>query len=294
MRWTLVWAILIAGGCASSTVVYRDERVYCEHEGYHSDPHALFVPSPSELDLDLMGGLDPVESARVEAYVAAVESGRERQAGLLRQVARSLPACQRAYYEHEPGPRWDQETFVRQQRTIERAYRAALLHYEQALLVDLRSGRAAFWVRLRDLFRLAARHAHEIVWRRIASAGDEGGPLTPSWTASEEVSGLLNRLVRRLDSGVLDEETTQKLLADNGFKTLLRGVRRAWALGPRDPASLVKALKRWRRSEQVRPRDELRGLAEGAEGYRNRALDAALDATLSAERAREAAPREAR
>lgn len=294
--WVLALAASLVWGCASSD---REEGlVWCEHEGMWSEPHPVRVASPDPLDLDLIGGADPRETARVEAYAAALAAGAERNEGLLVYVSAWLPPCQGAYYEGRSRelPTWDEESWSEEQRAIEVAYRSALAVYEPALLADLERGHPALWQRLADVFRLGRRQASEVAWRKLGDSARGGRRLRLSFSEADSLADDLTQRLCSLDSGRIRPATVEHYLSDWGFKELMRSVRRTWRLAGADPRPLTRALKRWRRRAQAtdpEAPESLEALSQGAERYRDRALDAALEATLAAEESRAAAPAKA-
>ena len=288
--WVLGLAACVSLGCASPS---REERgqVWCEHEGWWSTPHSLGPSEPEPLDLDLIGGDDPAETKLIEAYAAALEAGQERNAGLLPQVAASLPRCQGEYYlkRGQGAPAWDREAWRELQGSIESAYSAVLSSYEAALLRDIDSHQRAIWQRLADLVRLARRQASEAAWRTLADSFLEGKRLRTGFQQAERIQEEFTQLLYSLDAGKTPESTAQRFFSDARFKELLQAVRRIWALAGRDSRALTRSFKNWRRRALTRepdPVESLEALSLGAERYRDRALDAALDATLSAEGAR--------
>ena len=138
------------------------------------------------------------------------------------------------------------------QGSIESAYSAVLSSYEAALLRDIDSHQRAIWQRLADLVRLARRQASEAAWRTLADSFLEGKRLRTGFQQAERIQEEFTQLLYSLDAGKTPESTAQRFFSDARFKELLQAVRRIWALAGRD----------------------------------SRALDAALDATLSAEGAR--------
>lgn len=288
-QWAITVLLTLAAGCAS--VSERGEgQAWCAHERYWGPPHSLDLPEPDDLDLDLVGGLDPRDLRLVEAYAAALHSGSRRNRGLVVYVAEKLPDCQAAYYAREEGPWWNFQAWVGHQRAIDAAYLALLEHYEAEFLQDLARGAPALWIRLGDVFRIAKRNAPEVAWRTLGRSALKGGKLKLAWREAEQAREEFDEVLWRLRSGVVGEEDLKHFLRDDGFKELLAGVRRAWRLAGRESGAVVLALKSWRRREQTLPQPKKESLAEvsrGAERYRDRALDAALDATLAAEGTRQ-------
>jgi len=283
--WLLGLTLGVSLGCASSEG-REGEKVWCEHEHWWSAPHAVSVPEPDPLDLDLIGGYDPKETKLIEAYAAALEAGRERNEGLLEHVAVDLPACQAPYYMDRAwdAPQWDDQVWASRQAVIEKAYREVLECYEAPLLRDFSRDHPALWQRLSDLIRLAKRQAVEIAWRKLGDADRE--PLTSPFKQAERARDEFTELLYWFRSGSVSETGLKHFLEDGGFKELINATRRIWRLGGRNPRALTVALKSWRRRAQTRraePNESLEDLSLGAERYRDRALDAALDATLAAE-----------
>lgn len=287
--WLLGVLVGVSAGCASPS---REElgQVWCEHVGWWEPPHALEAPDPRPLDRDLVGSADPKEAARIEAYVEALEAGRERNAGLIPHVAGDLPRCQSDYYLERESPVWEPAAWEQAQAAIEEAFRAVLACYEEPLLLDLERNHPAIWPRLADLIRLGRRQAPEVAWRTLGDSARRGKRLQVAFGKAEQLSEDLTQLLYRFDSEKLRRGDAESFLSDSGFKELVGATRRIWRLAGRDPKKIVRALKAWRRRALIRSAERSESLADlsrGAERYRDRALDAALDATLAAEGTRE-------
>ena len=285
--WLLGVTLCVSLGCASPA---ERGEVWCEHEDWWATPHALDLAQPAPLDLDLIGGADPREAKLVSAYVAALEAGAARNDGLLVHVSASLPGCNRDYYTQRSleAPMWDSEAWSELQGATESAYRALVRAYEAPLLRDLEQGDPALWQRLLDLTRLGQRHTSEVAWRELGDSALAGERPRLGFQRAKRAQEELFQLIYLIENWG-PRRVAPIFLRDSSFKQLLSGIRRVWGLAGLDPGALTRSLKDWRRRSLTRPpepRESLESLSLGAERYRDRALDAALDATLAAEGAR--------
>ena len=91
----LALALALAPGCALHAPARGSTQPpYCPPSGRRLF-HAPKAPTPSEVDFDRLGGLEPAEAKLLATYRGALSQGAARNRGLLHHHRAHYPACVR-------------------------------------------------------------------------------------------------------------------------------------------------------------------------------------------------------